>query len=136
MTKYNKRVPPKGWMYPLNKKDIKLLIEETGASFERVEFGNTRNSNEFGDNISCWFGVISSKRTDGEYTFKLTIDSLKEQYVKPWKESVIKLIGNELKEWVKSKIDQPINSTEKPTQFFLSYDIDKDSISSNCFPVD
>ena len=47
-----------------------------------------------------------------------------------------KLIASEILEFVQEKLNQPSNSSEKPTQLFLEYNIKKGAISSKCFRVD
>jgi len=137
MTRFNKRNAPKGWMYPFNKKEIMSIIDETGALFKSVNFENTEKPSKYSnDEIWCWVGILSSKRVDGKCIFSLELSSFKEQYIKPWKQNIIKLVGEEMKKWIERKLKQPENSPEKPTQLFLKYKIKNGLLTSSCFEVD
>ena len=137
MTTFNKIKAPKGWVFPFNKKELNSLIEETKAIFDSVEFQNTQKSSEYFENtVSCWFGVLTSTKTNNEYHFSLELSSLKEEYVSPWKQEILNLVQPEIVKWIKWKIKQPLNSTEKPRQLFLKYEIKNGSFSTACFGVD
>lgn len=137
MTTFNKNKAPKGWMFPFNKKELHSLIEETNATFDSVEFQNTQKPSEYFENtVSCWFGVLTSEKTNNEYHFSLKLSSLKEEYVSPWKKEILSLVQPEITKWVKWKINQPLNSTEKPRQLFLKYEIKNGTFSTSCFGVD
>ncbi|MEJ2612222.1 MAG: hypothetical protein P8179_19690, partial [Candidatus Thiodiazotropha sp.] len=82
------------------------------------------------DTISCWCGVLTSNRKNGECQFSLELSSFKEEYVKPWKADIINLVGDEMDKWINKKLSQPENSTEKPKLLFLRYEIKNGSISS------
>ena len=124
-------------MFPFNKKELSSLIEETNATFDSVEFQNTQKPSEyFEDTVSCWFGVLTSKKINNEYHSSLELSSLKEEYVSPWKKEILSLVQPEITKWVKWKIVQPLNSTEKPRQLFLKYEIKNGAFSTSCFGVD
>ncbi len=138
VTKFTLRKPPKGWMFPLNKKVVRSFINKTdSATFDLVEFKGTHNISESVLDVTwCWFGVLKSERVDEQWHFSLSIDCLKEAYVLPWKEEIPRLILAEVKQWVENKVALPVTAAEKPTQLFLKYEIKQGACRSACHEVD
>lgn len=137
MTKFNKNKPPKGWMFPFSRRELRSLINDSGATFDFVNFKNTQKPSEFPEGVLwCWIGILKSERIEGKYHFSLELSSLREEHIKPWKEEIVRLLFDEIKGWITRKVTLPPTAPEKPTQLFLKYEIKNEKVSSSCFEVD
>jgi len=123
MTKFDIKKAPKGWRFPVTKKEVRSLIVETGARFDSVLFQGTRSSRGFLGSTWCWFGILQSERIEGEWHFRLEVNCLKEEYVIPFWREVVADVGAEVRRWVEKKRSLPPADPGRPTKLYLKYEL-------------
>lgn len=135
-TRFDIKKPPKGWMFPFSKNNIRGFIKQLpDVNFDHVVFKGTYKPVLVDLQWFC-FGILQSERIEGEWVFSLLINCLKSEHVLPWKEDIPKRVLAEVKQWIEKKIALPITAPEKPTQLFLKYEIKQGVCISSCFEVD
>jgi hypothetical protein len=134
MTTFDLKRPPKGWIFPFSNKAIRLFLKDLDANFDYVLFEGTRKPN-FADG-PFWFGVLTSKKVNGEWYFSLEVNCLREEQVVPWKDEITKKLFAEMKQWIEKKKNLIPTAPEKPRQLFLRYEIKNGSCMSICFEVE
>ena len=113
---------PKGFHFPLSKKDLKDLRNSFPDMLSEIVFENISYSEGFKFNNSSWcVGIITAYRTENKWQFSLEINALRDEHILDIKDKVSVLLLDEIRNWITKKSSLPLTAPEEPRQLFLRF---------------
>ncbi len=136
VTKFKVKNVPKGFSYPFTKKDLKLGILNFGDMFRSVEFDGISSSDKHDYGTKrYWVGIVTVSRIEGRWIFDIEIEALRNDKIRPMKESIKKIILKDISNWVDKKSLLLETSPVEPRQLFLAFTNTGGSIISSSHEV-
>jgi hypothetical protein len=118
---------PKGFEYPLTKREIRELVKRVDVHFQSVEFSGISMSESWASWCTNFHvGILKAHRTENTWAFSLEMNGLRSERYSNHREEIALSLANQIENWVGAKLRLPPTAPEKPTQLFLGYDTKKD----------
>lgn len=104
---------PKGFTFPITRRELRKLIVSTDAHFTSVRMGAISMSESFKSRGLSFLtdrhvGILAAERATDGWTFTLEINALRDEDIAKSRVSVAACLLEEIKKWVGKKRGLPI----------------------------
>jgi hypothetical protein len=126
---------PKGFEYPLTKKEIREFVKGLQANFESVEFSGLSTTESLASAGMTWLtnlhlGILKARRAENIWTFSLKVNGLRSERFGNHRDEIAQTLLADVDNWVNVKLRLPPTAPEKPTELHLAYDVKRNVSNS------
>ena len=125
---------PKGFGYPLTKKEIREFIAKSEIEFETIEFSGLSSSEHYYSkkaHFNTHFVVyLDAKRNDIDWCFKVGIKGLKIERFENRREEIAQALLVQIENWVTHKLKLQLTASERVSRASLAINLQDKNILS------
>lgn len=137
MAKYNIKKVPRGFSFPISKKEMKLGLSTVENFIYLVNFMDISSSEQRPRIIEdrFWVGIVTAWRVEDKWGFEIEINALRDKNILFSKELITKILLKDIVSWINKKRTLLLTSPVEPSQLFLSFTNKNGNICSRSHEV-